>query len=58
VVAFELLERSAVATTLSAKDLHGGRSQVLNVCQITRIDCPVVESDEDIAPESILDTQN
>jgi hypothetical protein len=31
-VAFKLLEKSPVPPALSAKDLPGGRSQVLNIC--------------------------
>jgi len=42
----------------SAKDLPGGRTQVLNVCQIKRIDHQLAEGDEDSAPESISDTKN
>jgi len=43
---------------LSAKDLPGGRTQILNVRQIRRIDNHAVESDEDSAPESISETEN
>jgi hypothetical protein len=43
---------------LSAKDHPVGRTQVLNVCQIKRIDHHPAESDEDSSPERISDTQN
>jgi len=43
---------------LSAKDLPGGRTQVLNVRRIKRIDRHPAESDEDSSPESISDTEN
>jgi len=57
VAAFKLSERLQLPPALSAKDLPGGRSQELNVSQIKRIDCHGAKSDEDIAPESISDTQ-
>ena len=56
--AFKLSERSPLPPLLSAKDLPGGRSQILNVRQIRRINCRPVESDEDSACESISDTQD
>jgi len=43
---------------LSAKDLLGGRTQILNVSRIKKIDRHPAESDEDSAPESIPDTEN
>jgi hypothetical protein len=43
---------------LSAKDLPGGRTQVLNVRQIWRIVRHPTERDEDCAPQSISDTEN
>ena len=43
---------------MSAKELPGGQTQVLNVPWIKRIDCHPAESDEDSAPDSILDTEN
>jgi hypothetical protein len=47
-----------VPPALSAKDLPGGRTQVLNVRRIKRIDRHPAESDEDSSPESISDTEN
>ena len=58
VAAFKLSERSPLLPTLSAKDLPGGRTQVLNVCPIRRINRHPAESDEDSAPESISNTEN
>jgi len=54
--AFKLSERSPLPPALSAKDLPGGRSQILNVRRIWRINRHPVESDYDSAPESISDT--
>jgi len=56
--AFKLSERSPLPPALSAKDLPGGRTQILNVCRIRRINRHPVESDEDSAPESISDTDD
>jgi len=56
--AFKLLEKSPVPPALSAKDLPGGRTQVLNVRRIKRIDRHPAESVEDSSPESISDTEN
>jgi len=56
--AFKLLEWSPLPPTLSAKDLPGGWTQVLNVRQIRRINRPPTESDEDSAPESISNTED
>jgi hypothetical protein len=56
--AFKLLEKLPVPPALSAKDLPGGRTQVLNVHRIKRIDHHPAESDEDSSPESISDTEN
>jgi len=58
VTAFKLSETSPVPPALSAKDLPGGRTQVLNVRWIKRIDRHPAESDEDSSPESISDTEN
>jgi len=55
---FKLSEKSPMAPALSAKDLPGGRTQVLNVRRIKRIDHHPAESDEDSSPESISDTEN
>ena len=43
---------------LSAKDLLGGRTQILNVCRIRRINLHPVESDEDSTPETTSDNEN
>jgi len=58
VTAFKLLEKSPVPPALSAKDLPGGRTQVLNVRRINRIDRHPAETDEDRSPESSSDTEN
>jgi len=54
--AFKLSERSPLPPALSAKDFPGGRTQILNVCRIRRINRHPVKSDEDSSPESISDT--
>jgi len=54
--AFKLSERSPLQTPLSAMDLPGGRTHILQVRQIRGINRHPVESDEDSAPESISDT--
>jgi hypothetical protein len=56
--AFQLSERSPLPPALSAKDLHGGRTQILNVRQIRRINPHPVETDKDSALESISDTED
>jgi len=56
--AFKLSERSPLPPALSAKDLPGGRTQILNVRRIRRINRHPVESDQDSAPESISDTED
>jgi len=56
--AFELLERSPLPPALSAKDLPGGRTQMVNILSIRGINQDPGESDEDSAPKSILDTKN
>jgi len=56
--AFKLSERSPLPPALSAKQLAGGRTQVLNVRRIRRIDCHRAESDDNSAPESVSDTEN
>jgi hypothetical protein len=55
---FKLSERSPLPPALSAKNLPGGRIQILNVRRIRRINCHAVESDEDSLCESILDTED
>jgi hypothetical protein len=56
--AFKLSERSPLPPALCAKDLPGGRTQILNVRRIRRINSHPVESDKDSAPESISDTED
>jgi len=56
--ASQLSEKSPFPPALSAEDLVGGQTQVLNVHPIKRIDCHPAESDEDSVPESISDTEN
>jgi len=56
--AFKLSERSPLPPAVSAKDLPGGRTQIMNVRQIRRINLCPVESDEDSAPEGISDTDD
>jgi len=56
--AFKLSERSPLPPPLSAKDLPGGRTHVLDVRLIRRINRHLVESDEDSALESISDTED
>ena len=56
--AFKLSERSPQPPALSANDLLGGRTQILNVRRIKKIDRHPAESKEDSAPKSISDTEN
>jgi len=56
--AFKLSEWSPLLPALSAKDLPGGQTEMLNVCQIRTINRHPVKSDEDSASESILNTEN
>jgi len=56
--AFKLSDRSLLPPALSAKELAGGRTEVLNVHRIWRIDRHPVKSDGGSAPESISDTEN
>jgi len=56
--ALKLSERSPLPAALSAKDLPGGRTQILNVRQIRSINRHPVESAQDRTPETISDTQN
>jgi hypothetical protein len=43
---------------LPAKDLPGGRTEILNICRICCINHHPVESDEDCTPECISDTED
>jgi hypothetical protein len=54
--AFKLSERSPLPPPLPAKDLSGGRTQILNVRWTWRINRYPVDSDEDSVPENISDT--
>jgi len=56
--AFELSERSRQPPALSAKDLRGAQTQILNVCRLKQIDRHRAKSDEDRACESISDTES
>jgi hypothetical protein len=56
--AFKLSERLPLPPALSAKNLPGGRTQIINVGRMRRINSDAVENDEDKAPESILDTDD
>jgi len=55
---FTLSERFPLPPALSAKDHPGGRTQILNVHRIWRINHHPVERDDDSAPESILDIED
>jgi len=57
-VAFKLSERSPLPSALSAKDLPGVRTQLLNVHCIRRINRHPVESNEDSSPDGISDTDD
>jgi len=54
----KLSERSPLPLALSAKDLPGGRTQLLNIHQLRRIDRHPGERNEDSAPGSISNTEN
>ena len=56
VAAFKLSERSPLPPALSANELPGRWTQILNVCQIRRFNRHSVDSYEHSAPESISDT--
>jgi len=43
---------------LAAKDLPGGRTQIINVHRVRRINRHSAESDDNSAPESISDTDD
>jgi hypothetical protein len=53
-----LSEKSPVPPALSANNLPGGRTILLNICQINRINGHAAESDENRSPDSISDTEN
>ena len=54
--ALKLSEISPLQPAFSAKNLPAGRTQIVDVRQIRRINCHPVEGDEDSASESLLDT--
>jgi len=56
--AFKLSERSLLPPALSAKQLAGGRTQILNVRRTRRIDRHPAKSEDHSAPESVSDTEN
>jgi len=56
--AFKLSERSPLPPPLSAKDLPGGRTQILNVRRIRRSIRHPVESDEDSTSQRISNTED
>jgi len=56
--AFQWWERSSLPPPWSGADLPWGRTQILNVRWIRRINHHPVQSDEDSAPESISDTED
>ena len=56
--AFKLSERSPLPPALSAEDLPGGRTQILNVCRMRRINRHPMEREADSALENISDTDD
>ena len=56
--AFKLSERSLLPPALSAKDVSGEGTQILNVRRIRRINRHPVESHDERAPETISDTDD
>jgi len=56
--AFKVSEWSPLPPALSAKELPGGPTQILNVRRIRRTNRHPVESDQASAPESISDTDD
>jgi len=56
--AFKLSERSPGPPALSANDLPGGWTKVMDVCQIKQINCHPAERAEDSSPKPISDTEN
>jgi len=55
---FKLLERSPLPPALSAKDLHGGPTQISNISRSQRINRHPVDSDEHSVPERISEPKN
>jgi len=58
VAALKLTERSPLPQLLSAKDLPGGRTQILIVRRIRRINSHPVKSNEESEPERIPDNED
>jgi len=58
VAAIKLLERSPQPLAMSPKEHPGGRTQILNVRRIRRIDCDSVKGDVNCEPENISDTKD
>jgi hypothetical protein len=56
--AYKLSERSPLPPAMSAKDLPGGRTQILHVHQIWRVNRQPGNCDEHSAPGSISDTED
>jgi hypothetical protein len=56
--AFPLSESSPLPPPLSAKDLSGRRTEIINVRQICRINHHPVETEWESAPERIADTED
>jgi len=56
--AFKLSKWSPLPPALSAKDLPGGRTQILNIGRIQRVNLHPTKSDEHSAHESISGTEN
>jgi len=58
VAAFNSSERSPLPPALSAKDVNGGQTQILNVCRIGKINRHPLHGDGDSAPEGIPDAED
>ena len=58
VAAFKLSEKSLLPPPLTAEDLPAGRTQILNIRQIRRINRHPVERDEDCAPQTVSDSED
>jgi len=56
--AFKLSQRFTFQPSLSAKDLPGGRTQLLNARRNWKINCHPVKSDDDSAPGTIFRTED
>jgi hypothetical protein len=56
--AFKFSEGSDLPPAVSTKDIAGGRTQILNVCQIPIMNRPPVECDEHCAPQSMSVTED